>query len=141
MSSVPAARRAEPRRKQLMARQRGHRLASEPKRGGLAQAQLLQPWASPRPGSQIECGDLASIDAVPYVKAPGLTGKRQSARRRKPLPGGVDKGLSACHVRLRARRPASQLSQSLRRAAGYAPAGADWRAAGRPTPLAAGPVG
>jgi len=34
-----------------------------------------------------------------------------------------------------------QLSQSLRRAAGSAPACADWRAAGRPTPLAAGPVG
>src|SRR5260221_14307839 len=92
MSSAPVARRAERRRKELMARQRGHRLASEPKRHGLAQAQLVQPWASPRPGSQTERGEPAGIHAVPYVEAPGLTDRRQSGRRINPLPGGWTRG-------------------------------------------------
>ena len=60
-----------------------------------------------------ERGELASIDAVPYVEALGLPDRRQSGRRRKPLPGGVDKGLSACNVRLRARRPTSLLYRRL----------------------------
>ncbi len=139
MSSAPVARRAERRRKELMARQRGHRLASEPKRHGLAQAQLVQPWASPRPGSQTERGEPAGIHAVPYVEAPGLTDRRQSGRRINPLPGGWTRGFGLPRQATRPAAYVAVISQTLRRTAGYASACADWRPAGRRT-LTAGPV-
>jgi hypothetical protein len=85
---------------------------NERKRHGLAQGQLVQPWASPRPGSQIERGE-GQHRRGPYVEALGLTDRRQSGRRRSPLPGGADKGLSACNVRVRARRPTSQLYRTV----------------------------
>jgi DNA-binding XRE family transcriptional regulator len=64
---------AEHRRKALMARQSGQRLAEERKRHGLTQAQLA-PAMGVTPGrvSQIERGELATIDAVSrYVEALG----------------------------------------------------------------------
>jgi len=64
---------AERRRKQLMARQTGYRLAEERKRQGLTQAQLAEViGATPGPVSQIERGELATIEAVArYVEALG----------------------------------------------------------------------
>jgi ribosome-binding protein aMBF1 (putative translation factor) len=64
---------AERRRKALMARQSGHRLTGERKRRGLTQAQLAQAMrVSPGRVSQIERGELATIDAVArYVEALG----------------------------------------------------------------------
>src|SRR5437762_10890308 len=64
---------AERRRKVLMARQSGHQLAEERKRHGLTQAQLAQAMGvTPGRVSQIERGELATIDAVArYVQALG----------------------------------------------------------------------
>jgi DNA-binding XRE family transcriptional regulator len=64
---------AERRRKALMARQSGQRLAEERKRRGLTQAQLAQAMGvTPGRVSQIERGELATIDAVArYVRALG----------------------------------------------------------------------
>jgi len=70
---VGGVEEAERRRKELMARQSGHRLAEERKRHGLTQAQLAQAMGvSPGRVSQIERGELATIDAVArYVEALG----------------------------------------------------------------------
>ena len=64
---------AERRRQVMMARQSGHRLAKERKRHGLTQAQLAQAMGvTPGRVSQIERGELATIDAVArYVRALG----------------------------------------------------------------------
>jgi DNA-binding XRE family transcriptional regulator len=64
---------AERRRKAVMARQSGYRLAEERKRHGLTQAQLAQAMGvTPGRVSQIERGEVATIDAVArYVKALG----------------------------------------------------------------------
>ena len=64
---------AEWRRKVLMARQSGQRLAEERKRHGLTQAQLAQAMGvTPGRVSQIERGELATIDTVArYVQALG----------------------------------------------------------------------
>jgi ribosome-binding protein aMBF1 (putative translation factor) len=64
---------AERRRKELMARQIGHRLADERKRQGLTQAKLAQAMGvTPGRVSRIERGELATIDAVArYVEALG----------------------------------------------------------------------
>jgi ribosome-binding protein aMBF1 (putative translation factor) len=61
------------RRKVLMARQGGQRLAGERKRHGLTQAQLAKAMrVSPGRVSQIERGELATIDAVArYIEALG----------------------------------------------------------------------
>jgi len=66
---------AERRRKALMARQSGHRLAEERKRRGLTQAQLAQAMGvTPGRISQIERGELATIEAVARYVA-GLGGR------------------------------------------------------------------
>src|SRR5215469_16989881 len=64
---------AERRRKALMARQSGQRLAEERKHHGLTQAQLAQAMGvTPGRVSQIERGELATIDGVArYVQALG----------------------------------------------------------------------
>jgi ribosome-binding protein aMBF1 (putative translation factor) len=64
---------AERRRKTLMARQSGQRLAEERKRRGLTQAQLAQTMGvSPGRVSQIERGELSTIEAIArYVQALG----------------------------------------------------------------------
>src|SRR6516225_2347486 len=64
---------AERRRKEIMARQSGQRLAEERKRHGLTQAQLAQAMGvTPGRVSQIKRGELATIDAVArYVQALG----------------------------------------------------------------------
>ena len=64
---------AEQRRKVLMARQSGYQLAEERKRHGLTQAQLAKAMGvTPGRVSQIERGELATIDAVArYVEALG----------------------------------------------------------------------
>ena len=64
---------AERRRKALLARQSGHRLAEERRRRGLTQAQLGHVMGvTPGRVSQIERGELATIDAVArYVEALG----------------------------------------------------------------------
>jgi DNA-binding XRE family transcriptional regulator len=64
---------AERRRKTLMARQSGCQLAEERKRQRLTQAQLAQAMGvSPGRVSQIERGELATIDAVArYIEALG----------------------------------------------------------------------
>jgi DNA-binding XRE family transcriptional regulator len=64
---------AERRRKELMARQTGHRLAEGRKRHGLTQAQLAETMdVTPGRVSQIERGELATIEAVArYVEALG----------------------------------------------------------------------
>lgn len=64
---------AEQRRKALMARQSGQRLAEERKRQGLTQSQLAQVMGvTPGRVSQIERGEVATIDAVArYVEALG----------------------------------------------------------------------
>jgi DNA-binding XRE family transcriptional regulator len=75
-SGRPATRRsiqAGQRRKVLMARQSGYQLAEERKRHGLTQAQLAKAMGvTPGRVSQIERGELATIDAVArYVEALG----------------------------------------------------------------------
>src|ERR1035441_7543697 len=64
---------AERRRKAAMARQSGQRLAGERKRHGLTQPRPPPPMAAPPGGvSQIERGELATIDAVArYIDALG----------------------------------------------------------------------
>ena len=64
---------AEQRRKALMARQSGHRLAEERRHRGLTQAQVAEVMGvTPGRVSQIERGELATIDAVArYVEALG----------------------------------------------------------------------
>jgi DNA-binding XRE family transcriptional regulator len=64
---------AERRRKALMARQSGHRLAEERKRHGLTQAQLAEVMhVTPGRVSQIERGELATIEAIArYIQALG----------------------------------------------------------------------
>jgi DNA-binding XRE family transcriptional regulator len=64
---------AEWRRKELMARQTGSRLAEERQRHGLTQAQLAETMGvTPGRVSQIECGEFATIEAVArYVEALG----------------------------------------------------------------------
>jgi DNA-binding XRE family transcriptional regulator len=64
---------AERRRKALMARQSGHRLAEERRQRGLTQAQLAQTMGvTSGRVSQIERGELATIEAIArYVQALG----------------------------------------------------------------------
>jgi transcriptional regulator with XRE-family HTH domain len=64
---------AERRRKTLMARQSGQRLAGERKHRGLTQAQLAQTMGvTPGRVSQIERGELSTIEAIArYVQALG----------------------------------------------------------------------
>src|SRR5438132_13760853 len=64
---------AERRRKALMARQGGHRLAEERKRHGLTQAQLAEAMGvTPGRVSQIERGEVSTIDAIArYIEALG----------------------------------------------------------------------
>src|SRR5215472_177137 len=70
---VGGAEKAEQRRKALMARQCGYRLAQERKRHGLTQAQLAQAMGvTPARVSQIERGEVATIDAIArYIQALG----------------------------------------------------------------------
>jgi DNA-binding XRE family transcriptional regulator len=70
---VGGEKEAERRRKALMARQSGHRLAEERKRNGLTQAQLAEAMGvTPGRVSQIERGEVATIDAVArYIEALG----------------------------------------------------------------------
>lgn len=70
---VGGVEEAERRRKALMGRQSGHRLAEEPKRHGPTKAQLAKAMGvSPGRLSQIERGELATIDAVArYIEALG----------------------------------------------------------------------
>ena len=64
---------AERRRKVLMARQSGQRLADERKQRGLTQAQLAETMGvTPGRVSQIERGELSTIEAIArYVRALG----------------------------------------------------------------------
>jgi transcriptional regulator with XRE-family HTH domain len=64
---------AERRRKALMARQSGHRLAEEPKQRGLTQAQLAETMGvTPGRVSRIERGELSTIEAIArYVQVLG----------------------------------------------------------------------
>ena len=64
---------AERRRKALMARQSGQRLAGERKQRGLTQAQLAEIMGvTPGRVSQIERGELSTIEAIArYVQALG----------------------------------------------------------------------
>jgi DNA-binding XRE family transcriptional regulator len=64
---------AEQRRKTLMARQGGYRLAQERKRHGLTQAQLAEVMSvTPGRVSQIERGEVSTIEAIArYVQALG----------------------------------------------------------------------
>jgi DNA-binding XRE family transcriptional regulator len=70
---VGGEQKAERRRKALMARQSGHRLAEERKRHGLTQAQLADVMGiTPGRVSQIERGAVSTLDAiVRYVEALG----------------------------------------------------------------------
>ncbi|CAN5845692.1 hypothetical protein BH23ACT10_BH23ACT10_35200 [soil metagenome] len=70
---VGGVEEAERRRKALMARQSGYRLAEERKRRGLTQAQLAEVMrVSPGRVSQIERGEVSTLDAiVRYVEALG----------------------------------------------------------------------
>ena len=70
---VGGKQEVERRRKALMARQSGHRLAEERKRHGLTQAQLAEEMGiTPGRVSQIECGEVSTLDAiVRYVEALG----------------------------------------------------------------------
>ena len=70
---VGGAEEVERRRKVLMARQSGYRLAEERKRSGLTQAQLARTMGvSPGRVSQIERGELSTIEAIArYVEALG----------------------------------------------------------------------
>lgn len=64
---------AERRRKALMARQSGYRLAEERKQHGLTQAQLAETMGvTPGRVSQIERGEVSTIEAIArYVQALG----------------------------------------------------------------------
>lgn len=64
---------AERRRKALMAKQSGQRLAEERKQRGLTQAQLAETMGvTPGRVSQIERGELSTIEAIArYVRALG----------------------------------------------------------------------
>jgi len=64
---------AERRRKALMARQSGHRLAEERKQRGLTQAQFAETMGvTPGRVSQIERGELLAIETIArYVQALG----------------------------------------------------------------------
>jgi DNA-binding XRE family transcriptional regulator len=64
---------AERRRKALMARQSGHRLAEERKRHGFTQAQLATAMGvTPGRVSQIERGEVSTVEAIArYVEALG----------------------------------------------------------------------
>ncbi len=64
---------AERRRKALMARQSGHRLAEERKRHGLTQAQLAEVMGvTPGRVSQIERGEVSTVEALArYIAALG----------------------------------------------------------------------
>ena len=78
---------AERRRKTLMARQSGQRLADERKQRGLTQAQLAQIMGvTPGRISQIERGELSTIEAIArYVQA--LGGRLEPRRQlRRPHP-------------------------------------------------------
>ena len=70
---VGGLKEAERRRKALMARQSGLRLADERKQRGLTQAQLAETMGvTPGRVSQIERGELSTIEAIArYVKALG----------------------------------------------------------------------
>lgn len=70
---VGGEREAERRRKALMARQSGLRLAEERKRNGLTQAQLAEIMGvTPGRVSQIERGEVSTIEAIArYVQALG----------------------------------------------------------------------
>jgi DNA-binding XRE family transcriptional regulator len=70
---VGGVEEAERRRKALIARQSGFRLAEERKRRGLTQAQLAQAMGvTPGRVSQIERGEVSTIEAVArYVEALG----------------------------------------------------------------------
>ena len=78
---------AERRRKTLMARQSGQRLAEERKQHGLTQAHLAQIMGvTPGRVSQIERGELSTIEAIArYVQA--LGGRLEPRRQlRRPHP-------------------------------------------------------
>src|ERR1700733_13950360 len=64
---------AEQRRKALMARQSGYRLAEERKHHGLTQAQLAEALGvSPGRVSQVERGEVATVDVIArYIEALG----------------------------------------------------------------------
>jgi transcriptional regulator with XRE-family HTH domain len=68
---VGGEQEAERRRKGLMARQSGHRLAELRKRHGLTQAQLAEVMGiTPGRVSQIERGEVSTLDSiVRYVEA------------------------------------------------------------------------
>jgi DNA-binding XRE family transcriptional regulator len=70
---VGGAEEAERRRKAVMARQSGHRLADERKRHGKTQAQLAEAMGvSPGRVSQIERGEVSTIEAIArYIEALG----------------------------------------------------------------------
>jgi DNA-binding XRE family transcriptional regulator len=70
---VGGQQEAEHRRKVLMARQSGYRLAEERKRNGLTQAQLAEAMGvTPGRVSQIERGEVSTIEAIArYVQALG----------------------------------------------------------------------
>lgn len=73
IARVGGPEEAERRRKVLMARQSGHRLAEERKRRGFTQAQLAGTMGvTPGRVSQIERGELSTIEAIArYVQALG----------------------------------------------------------------------
>jgi DNA-binding XRE family transcriptional regulator len=73
IEQVGGSEKAEQRRKELMARQSGYRLAEERKRHGLTQAQLAATMGvTPGRVSQIERGEVATIDAIArYIEALG----------------------------------------------------------------------
>jgi DNA-binding XRE family transcriptional regulator len=73
LERVGGIEEAERRRKLIMARQSGYQLAEERKRHGLTQAQLAKAMGvSPGRVSQVERGELATIDAVArYIAALG----------------------------------------------------------------------
>jgi DNA-binding XRE family transcriptional regulator len=88
---------AEGRRKVLMARQSGQRLAEERKRHGLTQAQLAQTMGvTPGRVSQIERGELATIDAVTSLATssspvcPSASAKSANSMSGQPGPSSRD---------------------------------------------------
>lgn len=85
---VGGPQEAERRRKALMARQSGQRLAEERKQRGLTQAQLAKTMGiSPGRVSQIERGELSTIEAIARyvgIRRP----PRARCQLRRPLPYG-----------------------------------------------------
>ena len=81
---VGGEQEAERRRKALMARQGGYRLAKERKRHGLTQAQLADVMGiTPGRVSQIERGEVSTLDAiVRYVEAARWTPRSRRQFRR-----------------------------------------------------------